>query len=95
MGLLSSIRLQTGPDPVDLDAATLLSFSLIPILVGTIAAALPATVSMLGRLALVMDYGASAGPSKSTAKKTEQHMDPEAWANKEADDYVNQLIRPR
>ncbi|MEO1618769.1 MAG: hypothetical protein AAFV88_23160, partial [Planctomycetota bacterium] len=93
LGLLAAIGLQTDPEGVDYDSALLLSINLVPFLFGLVASAVPASLAMLGRLYL--ELGGLPKLAKKEGKDGESGFDPKAWANKEAEDYVEQLVRPR
>lgn len=93
LGFIAAIGLQTAENAPEYDSALLLSMNLVPLLLGLIASAIPASICAAGCLYVSLG-GLVAMPKKEPAQR-EGGFDPEAWANKEADDYVNQIARPR
>ncbi|MCC9600604.1 hypothetical protein LOC67_08525 [Stieleria sp. JC731] len=96
--LLSSIDRMIGQTDQVRDSAYfvfLLATNLMTVLLGLTASAVPATIAMLGRWALAWQTsGLRLFPERPVDEANDQ-LDAEAWTNKEADDYLDQLIRPR
>ncbi len=94
--LASSIATQLDADSAAIDPALLLQLNLMQLLVGVVATIPAATITILGRLLLLL--GASGvvlvrkrenvneGPAKFTA---------EEWVNRETNDYLEKLVRQR
>ncbi|PNY38538.1 hypothetical protein C2E31_01025 [Rhodopirellula baltica] len=96
--LLSSIDRMLGQSDGMRDPAYfvfLLATNLMSILLGVCASAIPATIAMTGRWALAWQAsGLRLFPERSADEST-RALDNEAWINQEADDYLEQLVRPK
>lgn len=96
-GLMGSIDAQlVDEDGLLRDSGFLLSTNLVVLLFGASVSAMPAAVTMLGRWTLAWQAsGLRLLPERSERDDAEGGFDPEAWANQEAENYLEELVRPR
>ncbi|QEG00851.1 hypothetical protein Mal15_49270 [Stieleria maiorica] len=95
--LLSSIDMQLDHEEASLrDPGLLLTMNLVPLFYGATASAVPAAFAMLGRWGLAWRAsGIRLLPERKHEDSGSDQFDPAAWAKKDADDYIEQLVRPR
>lgn len=96
-GLLASIDVQLDAEEDSLrDPAFLLTMNLVPIVFGAVAASVPALVTMIGCWALALsESGVRLLPERSQEDNVSKGFDPEGWVDQDAEDYLEQLTRPR
>ncbi|MCA9140832.1 MAG: hypothetical protein KDB00_28875 [Planctomycetales bacterium] len=94
---LSSIEIQLNDnEDAFRDPGLLLTMNLVPVFFGATASFLPAVVTMLGRWSLAWQAsGIKLLPERQNRESDGGGIDPDAWVSKEADDYIEQLVRPR
>jgi hypothetical protein len=96
VGNLSSIEMQLDENStIDVDSALVIQMNLVPLLLGTLAAAPPALIASAGRLSLA--HRGTTTDSRPSRDGTHESgmITPDEWAAREADAYVDQLTRSR
>ncbi|KAA5540470.1 hypothetical protein FYK55_20890 [Roseiconus nitratireducens] len=94
---LDSIDVQLNAEDDSLrDSGFLLSMNLIPLQFGAFASTLPALVAMFGRWNLAWQAsGIELFRGSDEDNSPDDPLDSDAWVQKETDDYLDQLVRPR
>lgn len=98
LGFISSLGIQMNSDDgAMIDSGIVLTMNLVPLLFGGLMSVIPFMVASICRWKLVWKTtGAQLfSPRVPAPKEGDQGFDPDAWANQEADDYIDRLVRPR